>query len=83
MVVAIRIALVFAALFVALSVIALIAQRRWLTRLGPVEVSEEMSKFETENQRLKEELKASDQVIEYLEGKVASSHQVVDRKPSR
>jgi uncharacterized protein YlxW (UPF0749 family) len=82
-VVAIRIALVFAALFVALSVIALITQRRWLTRVGPVEVSEELPRLVAENQRLKDELKTSDQVIEDLKGEVACSHQVIDKEPSR
>lgn len=82
-VVAIRIALVFAALFVVLSVIALIAQRRWLRRLGPVEVSKEISNLDAENQRLENELKASNQVIEDLKGEVADSHQVVDKELSR
>ena len=79
---AVRIAIVFTALFVALSVIALVAQRRWLTRVGPVEVSEELPDLVAENQRLKEELKTSDQVIEGLRGRVAYSQQVVDKEPS-
>lgn len=37
---AIRLAIVFAGAFLVLSVIALVAQRRWLVRVGPVQVSE-------------------------------------------
>lgn len=55
MVVAIRIAVVFGAVFLVLSVIALI----------------------------EEELENSDQVIEDLEGKVVSSHQVVDKEANQ
>ncbi|HEX6153508.1 MAG TPA: hypothetical protein VFZ19_08310 [Solirubrobacterales bacterium] len=77
---AIRIAIVFAALFVALSVTALIAQRRWLTRLGPVEVSEEVSNFRAEIQRLEEDLGVAHEVIEALEGQDAHTQQLVDRE---
>jgi hypothetical protein len=76
----IRIAIVFVALFVALSVTALIAQRRWLTRLGPVEVSEEVSNFRTEIQRLEEDLGVAHEVIEALEGQDAYTQQLVDRE---
>jgi hypothetical protein len=70
---AIRIAIVFAALFVALSVIALTAQRRWLTRVGPVEVSAELSGLRVEIQPLEEELEA---VREDMD---AYTQQVVDK----
>jgi hypothetical protein len=76
---AIRISIVFAALFVALSVVALIAQRRWLTRLGPVEVSEELSGLDAENQRLKGKLAAAELTVEHLESHVAYSQQLVDK----
>jgi hypothetical protein len=74
-VVAIRIAIVFAALFLILSVIALAAQRRWLARLGPVEVST----LDAENQQLKEELASADGLIEDLEAKAAYTEQLVDK----
>jgi hypothetical protein len=79
-VVALRIAVVFAALFVALSVVALIAQRRWLTRLGPVEVSGRVSELEAENQRHEEDLEAAHRVIDALEDMAASTHQLVDKE---
>lgn len=72
---AIRISLVFAALFVVLSVTALIAQRRWLTRVGPVEVSG----LDAENQRLKEEMAIAEQTIEKLRSQVVYWQQLVDR----
>lgn len=78
-VVAIRIAVVFAAAFLVLSVVALIARRQWLTRVGPVEVSRRVSDLEEENRRLEEELEISDSINEDLKGKVAYSHQVVDK----
>jgi hypothetical protein len=76
---AIRIAIIFAAIFVALSVIALAAQRRWLTRLGPVEVSEEVAGFRLEIRQLEGELEAALQAIDALEGRDVHTHQLVDR----
>ena len=76
---AIRIALIFAALFVALSVMALIVQRRWLTRVGPVEVSEELPVLLAENKSLKKKLAAEEQVIDNLKSQVAYSQQLVDK----
>jgi hypothetical protein len=76
---AIRISIVFATLFVALSVIALITQRRWLTRVGPVEVSGEVSGWRAEIQRLEQKLATADQIIENLENQAAYSQQLVDR----
>jgi hypothetical protein len=77
---AIRIAIVFAAGFLVLSVIALVAQRRWLTRVGPVEVSGRVSDLRVENQRLEEEVGLAHQAVEDLERKVAYSQQVIDRE---
>ena len=76
---AIRISIVFAALFVALSVVALIVQRRWLARVGPVEVSEELPVLIAENNSLKRKLAAERQIIENLESRVAYSQQLVDK----
>lgn len=69
-VVAIRIAIIFAAVFVALSVIALIARRQWLTRVGPVEVSGKVSDLDVENRRLAKEIEEANRVIEELEQKL-------------
>ena len=65
-VVAVRIAIIFAAVFVALSVIALIVRRQWLTRVGPVEVSSEVSNLDAEIRLLDEEIKEANRVIEGL-----------------
>ena len=79
---AIRIAIVFAALFVALSVVALIVQRRWLTRVGPVEVSEELPSLISENKRLKRELAAAERTVENLKSQVVYWQQLVDKGKS-
>jgi hypothetical protein len=63
---AIRIAVVFAALFLVLSVTALIAQRRWLTRVGPVEVSGEVSNLDAEILDLEQQVEEANRVIEAL-----------------
>lgn len=63
---AVRIAIVFAALFVVLSVAALIVRRQWLARIGPVEV-EKVSDLEGENHRLEEELEKANRIIKSLE----------------
>lgn len=75
-VVALRIAIVFAALFVVLSIVALIARRQWLTRVGPVEVSG----LEAEKQLLKEGLEDAHRVIDVLEGVVANTHRLIDKE---
>lgn len=80
---AIRIAIVFAGIFVVLSVIALIARRQWLTRVGPLEVSDRVSELKAENQRLGRSLKYAEQAIGDLEQELAGTNQVLDQKPSR
>ncbi|HEU5061990.1 MAG TPA: hypothetical protein VFT79_02415 [Solirubrobacterales bacterium] len=65
-VVAIRVAIVFAAVFLVLSVIALIVRRQWLTRVGPVEV-EKVSDLDAKNGRLEEKLERAKQKIADLE----------------
>jgi uncharacterized protein YlxW (UPF0749 family) len=78
-VVSIRIATIFAAMFVVLSVLALIARRQWLTRVGPVEV-EKVSDLDAEIQQLEEELAEANRTIEDLERNVAHSHQLIDQE---
>ena len=63
---AVRVAIIFVALFVVLSVIALIARRQWLTRVGPVEVSGEVSDLTAETQTLEKRLEAAHQIIDGL-----------------
>ena len=67
---AIRIALVFAAAFVVFSVTAMAAQRRWLVRVGPLEVSGEVSDLDGENHLLEKEIEEAKRVIGDLEEKL-------------
>jgi hypothetical protein len=67
---AIRLAIVFAAAFVALSVIALAAKGQWLVRVGPVQVSERVSGLGAENRRLKERLANANEAIGDLEAEL-------------
>jgi hypothetical protein len=78
-VVAIRIAIVFAALFLVLSVAALIVRRQWLTRVGPVEV-EKVEVLDAKSEDFGERLRRADQAIKVLEEKVAYARQLIDRE---
>ena len=79
---AIRIAIIFAAIFLVLSVLALIARRQWLIRVGPVEV-QKMSDMDAENQRLGERLRTADKVIEDLKRRAEYTQQLLDREQGR
>jgi hypothetical protein len=72
----IRITIVFAAIFVVLSVVALIVRKQWLTRVGPVEVFD----VGAERQQLEDELGAANRTIEDLKSEVAVTQQLVDRE---
>jgi hypothetical protein len=56
---AIRLAVIFAGVYVVVSVVALIARGQWLTKVGPVEVSGSRS----DGQRLKGSLDKADETI--------------------
>jgi hypothetical protein len=60
---AIRLAIVFGAVYVVVSVVALIARRQWLTKIGPVEVSTPVAGVEADNQQLEGELTQADEDI--------------------
>lgn len=75
-----RIAIVFAAIFVVLSVVALIARRQWLTRVGPVEVSGEVAVLAAEKSRLEKELQRANEMIAKFEAAAADTQQVIDRR---
>lgn len=53
---AVRMAIIAASTYLVLSVVALITRRQWLTRVGPVEVSEHVSEVLRENAALKRTL---------------------------
>ena len=80
MVASIRIAILFAAAFVVLSVVALISRRQWLTRVGPVEVSAKVSDLAIERRQLKKKLRRAEETIAALEATAADTQQVIDRK---
>jgi ABC-type multidrug transport system fused ATPase/permease subunit len=76
---AIRLAIIFAGVFVVISVVALIARRQWLTRVGPLQVSEQVSDIDAENQRLKESLENARETIDNLKQDLAETNYVLDQ----
>jgi hypothetical protein len=76
---AIRLAIIFAGAFVVLSVVALIAKGQWLVRIGPVQVSEQVSDLDSENQRLKESLENARETIDNLKGDLAETNFLLDK----
>lgn len=76
---AIRLAIIFAGVFVVVSVVALIARGQWLTRVGPVQVSEQVSDIDAENQRLKESLENARDTIDNLKQDLAETNYVLDQ----
>ena len=76
---AIRLAIIFAGIFIVVSVVALIARRQWLTRVGPVQVSEQVSDIDAENQRLKESLENARETIDNLKQDLAESNSLLDQ----
>ncbi|MDQ3726208.1 MAG: hypothetical protein M3335_10040 [Actinomycetota bacterium] len=77
---AIRLAIVSAAAFVVLSVVALAAKGQWLVRVGPVQVSERVSDLRAENQRLQKQLEDNRAIIDDLEGEVAECNCLLYRE---
>jgi hypothetical protein len=64
---AVRIAVIVAAAFLVVSVVALISKRQWPTRIGPVHLREEMSGQEAENGQLRRALEIAETTIDDLE----------------
>jgi hypothetical protein len=75
---AIRVAIIAASCFVVASVVALTRKGRWLTRVGPAEVSE-LSDLGAENQQLKELLEVADNTIHNLKREMADSNCFFDQ----
>lgn len=75
----VRLALIFASAFIVLSVVALIVRRQWLVKVGPVQVSEQVSDLDAENQRLKESLENARETIDNLKQDLAESNRVLDQ----
>jgi hypothetical protein len=70
---AIRIAIIAAAGYVVISVVALVTRRQWLTRVGPVEVSEQVLDIDEENAELKSRLKREREKTEGLMAELAAA----------
>jgi hypothetical protein len=75
---AIRMAIIAASCFVIASVAALAHKGRWLTRVGPVHVSD-LSGAYAENQQLKEPLEIVDDKMEHLKKQVTESKRLMDQ----
>src|SRR5215213_9418663 len=71
---AIRLAIIFAVV----SVVALIARGQWLTKIGPVEVSEPVSDVKAESQRLQEELVQTRGSVGKLRQEIAEYKGLID-----
>jgi hypothetical protein len=76
---AIRVAVIFAAAFFVVSVVALVARRQWLVRIGPVEVSERVANLAIEGDRIEESLENAMQTIDSLRYELAMSNTLLDR----
>jgi hypothetical protein len=76
---ALRLALIFASAFIVISVVALIVRRQWLVKVGPVQVSEQVSDLDAENRRLKESLENARETIDNLKQDLAESNRVLDQ----
>jgi hypothetical protein len=75
-----RVVLFVAALFaIGDAVIALIARGQWLTKVGPVEVSERVGDVRTENQRLERWLEKSDETIDSMRHAAGEVNDLFDR----
>jgi hypothetical protein len=75
----VRIAVIFAAAFVVASVVALVARGQWPTRIGPVQVAEQVSGLDAENQRLKESLDNARDTVDNLKSDLAESNRLLDQ----
>jgi hypothetical protein len=76
---AIRVAVIFAAGFFVVSVVALAVRRQRLVRVGPVEVSERVSNLAIEGDRIEESLENAMQTIDSLRYELAVSNTLLDR----
>jgi hypothetical protein len=75
---AIRLAIIAAAAYIVASIVALIARRQWLTRVGPVEVSAQVSDLQAENTMLRSALDSAEKKADYLEEELAVAEDLVD-----
>jgi hypothetical protein len=77
---AIRLAIIFTGVFVVVSVVALIARGQWLTKVGPVEVSENVGTMDKESQRLESRLADAHGEIGRLRQEIAEYMDLINSK---
>jgi predicted small integral membrane protein len=68
-----RMALLFGAAYIAVSVVGLIASRRWLAQLGPFKVSDPIARFDCNAVAVDEEMKDAAEAVQDLERELMSS----------
>lgn len=80
---AIRLAIIFAGAFVVVSVIALIARGQWLTKVGPVEVSERVETVNSESRQLEGWLAQAQEEIGRLRQEIAAFEVLINVKSQK
>ena len=80
---AIRIAIIAAAGYVVVSIVALVNRRQWLARVGPVEVSEQVSAVGAENAMLKSLLERERARTKGLQAKLAAADAILNSTARR
>lgn len=75
---AVRLAIIAAAAYVVFSVVALVARRQWLTRVGPVEVSVRVSDLESEIAVLRDALDGAEGRADDLAEELAAAEDALD-----
>ena len=76
---AVRLAVISAGVFVVSSVVALTARGQWLTRVGPVQVAEQVSDMDAERQEFAKALERTDEIIDNLKQDLARTDDIIDR----
>jgi hypothetical protein len=74
---ALRVATIAAAGYLVISVVALVGRRQWLTRVGPVEVSAQVSHLEAENGVLREMLADAKARVDELDEELTATEGAV------
>jgi hypothetical protein len=75
----IRVAIVFAAAYVVASTVWLVHERRFLVRLGPVEVSEEAPTLDADNKLLRERVQRYEKTMAELQFELADKRVAVSQ----
>ncbi|HET7508500.1 MAG TPA: hypothetical protein VFJ53_09090 [Solirubrobacterales bacterium] len=81
-VIAVRVAAIFAAAFFVVSVVALVVRRQWLVRVGPVEVLDQVADLDLEKRRVEESLENAMQTIDSLRYELVLSDLLLNRAVS-